>query len=349
MSGSGSAAIDASARTFSQLCLEYSYVCHADLDEYTGVRGLRTSAPVAAGDPVLAVPWEHVLATKVSSGPPRHRVAAHHFTIANMLLERTSDQSDALWAQYALLLPRLAELSLPATMPATLLEQLEDASLSAEASNARVHVEQHTQCVHRHACNDQHWAVALARSRPYALPAPGPEDSSMAAPTVIALLPFIDMANHAPASHASCEVRGVGDGEDPSKYTAAELVALRDLAVGSLVTVDYGIDAQPPAQQFSDFGFVSSVSQEASASARAVHDFRSGLEHEEALLQSHHQVAPSDPRLVAVAQYRSLRKRAAFPSGSLESPRHSPSMMSYATALLLPILLWRMRRWTAIT
>ena len=161
---------DALANTFARLCLHDAYICRVCLHQPDSLlRGLRTTEPTAAGEPVLAVPWELVISSQVSQALPWHRIAEHHFEIAASLLDKR--QSDLFWAQYADLLPPLTELPHPATLPASHLELLEDTALSEEANRARAYVGQHyyRQCSEASdapACDERHWAVALARSRP---------------------------------------------------------------------------------------------------------------------------------------------------------------------------------------
>jgi hypothetical protein len=317
--------------SFAALCSEHTHVCHAEvMHDEIGMRGLQTTGPVPAGWPVLAVPWELVVTAQVSSSST-YRVAAHHLEMANQLLAMlngTRDDARAqFWRLYAELLPSWSELPHPALLSESLLAELQDSALSAEARASRAHIATELDCSSRRLpipaaachspsscepCDVAQWLVALIRSRPFVLPSTSNAAAAAAAAagSTFAFLPFIDMTNH--AEGANCEVRGVGTREGGA-YTAAELVALRDLQPGEVVTINYASDQYADlAHQFADFGFVTPGPRHATAlPAGAVSDFTTTLEFDEALLRRFRVEPPPDGRLPDIVQYRVLRKRAA--------------------------------------
>ena len=341
--------------SFALLCAEHAYICRADLatSASTGLRGLHTTAKVPRGEPVLAIPWDLTLSANVSSTEPHHRVAHHHLEVALALLDSTdrdvvaTTHQQTFWQQWAALLPQASELPHPAALPAMLLKELQDSTLIEEAKAVRIYVEQKTGCATRASCDAVHWAMALTRSRPFTLPAPGSQEeatsssSSEAAGTpnrldsaaseVFAFLPFIDMANHG-GKKANCEVRGVGSRDSATRaYSAAELVALRDLDLGEPITIDYGLEGQTLAAQFADFGFVApdeaqSLLPDGAYStmpedlAKGLQDFVTSLHDDEALLNRYDEgrELPTDARLPSIVRYRVMRKRAFMGGGTEE-------------------------------
>ena len=339
--------------SFTALCAEHAHICRADVaTDPSGVRGLHATTFVPAGEPLLAIPWTHTLTTNVSKASSHHRVAAHHLQVAKLLLDAVSDTS-GFWHHWSTLLPPLAELPHPATLPRELLLELDDDALMAESQAARGYVEAAFGC-REHcarsplaepcaACDAAHWAVALTRSRPFTLPAPTaspPQTDSVGAPQLFAFLPFIDMANH--ADDANCEVRGVGSRDTPDVYVAAELVALRDLHAGETLLVDYAIGQSPIAHQFADFGFVASghalvdaARSDAAPSAfagttRAADDaaLTRSLADDEVLLASLQSSTADDARLAAIVGYRVARKRLLVASAEPAPKGDSPDTSS---------------------
>lgn len=299
--------------SFTDLCEAHAYVCTAETHVHAGVRGLRTTGAVPAGDPVIAVPWELVLTSPVAA-TSKHRVAAHHIDVVGQLLAALNSSHGNVraqfWRQWSAMLPRLADLPHPAALPRELLGELQDSHMAATAQLARAHVEESIGCT---ACDVAHWATALVRSRPFTLPPPSNDDAS--AGGIFAFVPFADMANH--EGHApSCEVRAVGSKATPDQYTAVELVALRPLQPHEMMTIDYGLSRAFPSTTFSDFGFVMD-SPEALARdelarlhARAANDFTTGLEADEALLEASARAPGGDARMHAIVSYRVHMKRA---------------------------------------
>lgn len=327
---------DRMAATFASLCAEYTFVCQVELSEMS-LRGLRTTSFVPAGDPVLAVPWELVLTSDVLPNfETVHRIALHHLDVARQLLDKLESDGEvaAFWRQWATLLPAKSQMATPSTLPMHLLSELQDDTLSREAQHASAYVESQM-CTHS-GCENAQWAVALTRSRPFTLPAADFEDERV----LFAFFPFIDMANH--HGGGNCEVRGVGHRDEPTKYTAVELVALRDLQAGELVTLDYVMDAQvsiaevstgghqvfpltivlldhalgaqAPAAQFADYGFLSgedapSAPDQPATDKLSIGSFTTSLAHDEALLDEWARTPPADARLAAIVEYRVHRKR----------------------------------------
>ena len=355
--------------SFASLCADYAYVCRADVATSGGLRGLHTTVAVPKGEPVLAVPWDLTLSTNLSSAPAQHRIATHHLRVAQALLDTIApehntaaasprDSARRFWREWATLLPSASELPHPATLPPHLLAELQDRTLSAEAASTRAYVEQKTGCASRSACEAAHWAMAMTRSRPFTLPAPGarapdeaeehPEegggrglaaDSGPAcpdAPDVFAFLPLIDMANHE-SERPNCEVHGVGSKDSGQQrgqqraYTAVELVALRDLDPDEPISIDYGIASHTMAEQFSDFGFVA-THRDPSAHEEPPDrsEFVTSLESDEALMRRYERGAefPTDPRLPPIVRYRVMRKRTVIRRRTKLAKEHLDSRLS---------------------
>ena len=226
------------AAHFWTLCTERTYVCRAELhNDESGLRGLRTTQPVKAGQPILAVPWEITLTATVGREPAVHRIATHHLDVSHALLSAINgthiDHRAKFWKAWSELLPPTEE-------------------LPPQVGQTREYVEEQLGC--RPSCEKAHWAMANIRSRPFTLPsADAASDES-----VFAFLPFIDMANHRGGGKANSEVRGVGT-PGSNAYTAAELVALNDLNAEEVIAIDYGLESMAPSEQLEDFGFIDGV------------------------------------------------------------------------------------------
>ena len=163
---------------------------------------------------MLAVPWELALTSPLTA-VSAHRVAPHHVEVVQQLLNTSHDDSQRaqFWRTWTTLLPPLAELPHPATLPQTLLQELQDRQMAADAQLTRAHVEAALRCT---ACDEAHWAMALVRSRPFSLP---PPRNDGAARGIFAFVPLADMVNH-DSDAPSCEIRAVGDKASPDRYTA---------------------------------------------------------------------------------------------------------------------------------
>ena len=261
--------MSAATGDFHALAAEHRVFSRVEVAHGPRGRGLFVTEPVAAGEPILVVPWSLCLVAGADVSDPVSPWGAPHShgrdtLLATMLLEALEvgeasslpeDTAD-FWRRWSTMLPALGTTAHPLTLPDELLAELQDGELVGAALMQRNRADAvcgGPPAQHAQRC----WALAMCSSRPFTIPrrqgeaacetcGAGAEEASQggtAAGTatcgegsqLTAFVPFLDMANH-DADDANCEVQGRGDAE---AYHAVGLVATRDLAAGEEATISY--------------------------------------------------------------------------------------------------------------
>ncbi|KAK9916994.1 hypothetical protein WJX75_009612 [Coccomyxa subellipsoidea] len=245
-----------SVRIFQELLEETGELAAVELRPGPHGHGLFLTRSVTKGEVILRVPMEYCLVVDYEGEGlrlpnfawPRLREAVQQnpelpwdVLLAVALLDTHAGQGGAFWRDYTReLLPQPAQLSLPFCLPPQLLEQLQDADIIQGAQQQQERLAQllpkHAQPVEPGACTWMQWAFACVRSRAFRL---GPECH--------AIIPFVDMANHAlPPVAAFRPHRG-----------AIELLAVREAAAEDEATISYALaDRCINKQLMQVYGFV---------------------------------------------------------------------------------------------
>ena len=104
------------------------------------------------------------------------------------------------------------------------------------------------------------WATAIAGSRAYRVRGSRGETGDTAR-----LLPIVDLANYAPAAQANCDIRNAPTEGGPEASTdayAVSLYALKPIAAGTEVLIDYGSGAAISNERLLlEYGFVLPVDE----------------------------------------------------------------------------------------
>ncbi|EOD26528.1 hypothetical protein EMIHUDRAFT_205607 [Emiliania huxleyi CCMP1516] len=264
--------------TFGRLASAYGVYSAVVLAEPPGggERGLFCTRAVAAGEPLLAVPWQLCLVDEDEPGDDSlesvweqqsdaaARPARDVRLAAQLLAQLAGDGGDGggdaaelsrFWREWSAMLPPAAACAHPMTLPDALLEELQHAPLAEAGRRQRRRLLRLLASAPASSDGQRAWATAMCSSRPFRLPARAEGRGGRTA-----FVPFLDMANH--AASPNCE---------PSEHAAASAM-LAWLADTS-----------------SDF-----ATSEAQDEATLV-----GMEGEPA----------HDPRFAAVVRYRLSRKR----------------------------------------
>ena len=265
-------------------------------------RGLFASRDVPIGEVLLSVPRALALSVQDGAGvslPPdgawprvRAGVAAAfpdagkswEYVLARAVVDAVAGDGGAFWARYGGLMPPPESLALPFLIPDGELASLEDAGLAEDAIVERARIaalmpdlldpvgEEGEEEAPSEDADDEKkppdvarsaaaWALALVRSR--ALLAGEVRGGGAAR----AIVPFIDLANHAEGRAPNADYRCEGvetsssrtPGVPPQKRqdaTRFELVATRAAAAGEEITLAYTRGEGTSRAHFAQYGFV---------------------------------------------------------------------------------------------
>ncbi|KAK3277379.1 hypothetical protein CYMTET_14614 [Cymbomonas tetramitiformis] len=272
----------AAASTFAELAAEAGLSESPDLLELGDGefgRGLFATKDLPAGTLLLTIPlnlcmiaqredaisvpgacWNELTSGTVTSWPRLRGFYDEYplpwdVRLATALLDTMEGNSDSFWDRYSEWLPRAEELPCLVSFTEGALEELHDSELQQLGSADQATLRR--QCS---ALDDQsaapgslvgnlQWGVACARSRAFE-----------AAPGVFALVPLVDMVNHA-FQDANADVQlalGSGASEEALLNMDGhfELRLKRDVAAGQEVLVSYGCNDFTNAQLLIRYGFV---------------------------------------------------------------------------------------------
>ncbi|CAL8466547.1 g6083 [Coccomyxa elongata] len=218
--------------------------------------GLYLTRSVIKGEVIMRVPMEYCLVVNYDGDGlnlpnfawPRLREAVQEnpelpwdLLLAVALLDAYAGDGGAFWQDYAReLLPAPASLSLPFCLPQDLLEELQHAEVLVGAQKQQERLAamlpQHAQPTGPCGCTWMQWAFACVRSRVFQL-----------GPGFYALVPFLDMANHALPPVAAFRAHG----------NAVELVAVADATDSDEATISYApLEGYSNQRLMQQYGFV---------------------------------------------------------------------------------------------
>jgi hypothetical protein len=242
-------------------------------------RGLfATSDGVDVGDVVLSVPkklalvvqadrglalpsdgsWPRVRAGVAAAAPDAGKTC--EFVLARAIVDAVAGDGGAFWTQYAGVLPPPEKLAHPFLLSDAELASLQDDDLAAEGRNDAMRIAalmpDLTDAIEggergEHETAVGAWALAVVRSR-----------AMLAGLNTYAVVPFLDLANHAtiPSVDYRCEgvetrTNGIGIAPQEKDATTFELVALKPRKADEELRLAYTRGQLTSAAHFAQYGF----------------------------------------------------------------------------------------------